>query len=261
MENSFLTRLSPELRNLLYEYIFTSDYAVTLENGRIFHPLTLTCRQLRQETLGLYLSLTSLNAHLDDGPIVPLVRWLRAMGPERCLLIRDVSIWDLHNLNGTLYGADATQRELRNGSPEGQPYVLRPVGRQLFYKNWVFKDIVLTLQSIGLGLARFCIVEEGDRLKETSRFAIMPSSELGGLESSAALAEEFGLSDKERASLVAQLGEGRREVRLLEGRRNIILNFDSAHRLTSIRQTFIPRDEEFYLEGDSAGVLGPDRIV
>ena len=66
----------------------------------------------------------------------------------------------------------------------------------------------------------------------------MPSAEVGGMESSATLAEEFGLSDKELQSLNAQLNKGCSEVRLLEGRRNIILNFDAAHRLTSIRQTF-----------------------
>jgi hypothetical protein len=125
------------------------------------------------------------------------------------------------------------------------------------------KDVILALQAIGLGLARFCVVDGGGEkvLKETSRFAIMPSTELHGLESTAALVAEFGLSDLERASLVRQLEAGKREVRLLEGRRSIVLSFDVTHRITSMRQEFIPRDEEYYLEGDSAGVITTDRIA
>ena len=247
MERSQLARLSPEIRNAIYEFTFTSDYAITLSNNKILHPLTSTCRQIRIESLNMYLALTSFNAHLDDGPATPLANWLRTIGPERCLLLRDVNIWDLHMLNGVLHGIETTQRVLRDGTAEGEAYVLRPVGRQVFHKSWYLKDIILAFQSIGLGLARLCIVQEGDKLKQTSHFAIMPTSELGGVESGVALAEELGLIGAERISLMAQLEQGRREIRLLEGRRNIILTFDSTHKLTSMRQEFIPRDEEFYL--------------
>ena len=195
----------------------------------------------------MYLALTSYNAHLDDGPATPLAQWLLTLGVERCLLLREVNIWDLHMLNGTLHGVEATQRVLSETTDEGKPYILRPVGRQVFNKSWYLKDIVLAFQSIGLGLARFCIVQEGDKLKQTSHFAIMPTSDFGGVESGFAIAEELGLSDTERINLMSQLEQGRREIRLLEGRRNIILNFDPTHKLTSIRQEFIPRDEEFYL--------------
>ena len=81
----------------------------------------------------------------------------------------------------------------------------------------------------------------------TSEFAILPASELGDVESGIALAESLGLSDAERISLIKQLDQGKREIRLPEGRRNIILNFDTGRRLMSMRQEFIPRDEEFYL--------------
>lgn len=247
MECSSLARLSPEIRNAIYEFAFISNYAVTLKDNGILHPLTSTCRQIRSETLGMYLTLTSFNAHLDDGPATPLAQWLKTLGPERCLLLHEVNIWDLHMLNGVLHGTETTQRVLREGTVDGEPYVLRPVGRQVFNKSWYLKDIILAFQSIGLGLARFCIVEDGDRLKQTSHFAIMPTSDLGGVESGIALAEELGLSDAERINLMEQLEQGRREIRLLEGRRNIILNFDSTHKLTAMRQEFIPRDEEFYL--------------
>lgn len=247
MEASIFTRLSPEIRNIVWQYSLSSQYAITLRSNAILHPLTSTCRQIRDETLEMYLDLTSFNAHLDDGPATPLAQWLQTMGSAACLLLREVNIWDMHMLNGTLHGVETTQRMLRQGTLEGESYVLRPVGRQVFHRSWYLKDIILPLQTIGLGLARFCIVENGNRVKETSHFAIMPSSELRGVESAVALAEEFGLSEKERANVMAQLDSGRREIRLFEGRRNIILNFDSDQRLVSMRQEFIPRDEEFYL--------------
>lgn len=247
MEASMLARLSPEIRNAIYEYIFFSDYATTLKTHGIMHPITSTCHQLREESLGMYLSMTRFNAHLDDGPAAPVAHWLRAIGPELCSLLRDVAIWDLRTLNGTLHGVEATQRMLKNGTDEGEPYVLRPVGRQVFHRSWYLKDIIVALQSIGLGLSRLCIVQEGDKLKLTSHFAIVPSAELGSAESGVALAEGFGLSDAERLSLTTQLEQGWREIRLLDGRRNIIMNFDSTLRLTSVRQEYIPRDEEFYL--------------
>ncbi len=75
----------------------------------------------------------------------------------------------------------------------------------------------------------------------------MPASELGDVESGVALAESLGLNDSERVNLMKQLDQGKKEIRLLEGRRNIILNFDTGRRLKSMRQEFIPRDEEFYL--------------
>ena len=195
----------------------------------------------------MYLALTTFNAHLDDGPATPLAQWLKILGRERCLLLGAVNIWDMHMLNAILHGQESTQRLLRDGTETGDAYVLRPIGRQVFHKSWYLKDIIPAFQSIGLGLARFCIVEEGDRLKQTSEFAILPADELGDVESGVALAESLGLSDAERVSLMEQLDQGRREIRLLEGRRNIILCFDTGQRLISMRQEFIPRDEEFYL--------------
>jgi hypothetical protein len=84
---------------------------------------------------------------------------------------------------------------------------------------------------------------------------------LGWLDKTVSLAEAFGLSETERISLESQLERGQREVRLMDGRRSIVLSFDAAQRITEIRQEFIPRDEEYYLEGDSTGVLQPDRIA
>jgi hypothetical protein len=257
-----LLKLSPELRNIIYELALTSAYAVTLEDKKIYHPLTATCRQLRYETLGMYLSLTAFNAHLNDGPITPLADWLKAIGREQCLLLCNLNIWDMHMLNGTLHGTEAAQRLLKAGDDYGRLYVLRPLGRQLFHRSWFLKDVIIALQSMGLSLARFCAVETNGRLlTQTSRFAIMPETELGWLDKTVSLAEAFGLSETERISLESQLERGQREVRLMDGRRSIVLSFDAAQRITEIRQEFIPRDEEYYLEGDSTGVLQPDRIA
>ena len=239
--------LSPELRNLIYEYCFTSAYAVTLQDKSTLHPLTSTCRHLRSETLSMYLALTTFNAHLDDGPATPLAHWLQTLGRDRCLLLGEVNIWDLHMLNATLHGEATTQQLLNSGTEHGDEYVLRPIGRQVFHKSWYLKDIIPAFQSMGLGLARFCIVEPGDRLKQTSKFAILPASELGGVESGVALAESLGLSDVERVSLMAQLDRGEREICLREGRRWIRLCFDTGQKLISISQEFVGRDEEFYL--------------
>lgn len=250
MDASAFALLSPEIRNTIYEYVFSTDYAVTLQTAGIQHSLTMTCRRMRDETLGMYLSLTPFNAHLDDGPATPLARWLESIGPEQCLLLREVNIWDMHMLNATLHGVETTLGMLRDGTKDGQPYILRPVGRQMFHRSWYLKDIILPLQSIGIGLERFCIVSSEGSLTHTSHFAITRSGESGesnGREPSFNLAKDYGLSDSQWTSLKNQLAEGRKDIRLLDGRRIITLNFDSTYRVTSMRQEFIPRDEEFYI--------------
>lgn len=195
----------------------------------------------------MYLGLTPFNAHLDDLPAMPLANWLRTIGAEKCLLLREVNIWDIHMLNGTLHGVETTRQMLKDGTEDGEPFVLQPVGRQLFHRSWYLKDIILPLQSIGIGLERFCIVQNDGMLKQTSHFAIVPTSKPTGVDSVMSRVEEFGLSERERASILDSLEKGKREIRVLDGRRNIILKFDSDQRLQSVRQEFIPRDEEFYM--------------
>lgn len=93
MEATLLARLSPELRNAIWEAVFTSDYAITLQTGGTQHALTKTCRQIRRETLAMYYTAARLNAHLDDGPATPLAKWLQNIGREHCLLVRELNIW------------------------------------------------------------------------------------------------------------------------------------------------------------------------
>ena len=217
MDASGLSALSPELRNLIYEFLFTSNYAVTLACGKIMHPLTRTCRQIRHETLSMYLSLTPFNSHLDDRPATPLAHWLRGIGPDLCVLLREVNIWDLHMLNGVLHGLQSTQEKLKQGAENGEPFVLRPVGREVFHSSWYLKDIIVALQSIGIGLERFCTLQASGGLKQTSHFAIVKLAETQSAGNAMCYVEEFGLSVGEQESLIKQLREGRREVRFLDG--------------------------------------------
>lgn len=93
MDSSSFMRLSPELRNLIYEYALANRYAVTLQDSQVEHSLTKVCRQIRQETLPMYFGRTRFNAHLDDGPMTPLARLLQALDPELVLAVEEINIW------------------------------------------------------------------------------------------------------------------------------------------------------------------------
>lgn len=258
--------LPRELRDHIYNLTFTNPYATTLSlsptpTTTILHPLTRVSRLLRQETLQLSLNLTRFNAHLDDGPATPLANWLRALGPEKCLWLREVGIWDLHMLNGRLVGERASARMLRgeievddDGGGRGT-LVLRPVGRDIFHGSWYLKDIVLTLRDLGLGLRRFCeVLEDGEgrrrqqqqEVKQMSHFAIVPAEGVDN-DDECGLAGQFGLTERERESVNRQLGEGERRIVIHDGRRNITLVYSEHGKLIAMRQQFIPRDEEFYI--------------
>lgn len=100
MESSSLALLPRELRDIIYQYTFTSPYAVTLQPGHIQHPLTKTCSQLRRETIILYYSLTRFNAHLDDGPATPLVNWLaNTSNNELIFRVEEINIWVINRLS------------------------------------------------------------------------------------------------------------------------------------------------------------------
>ncbi|GAB7359975.1 hypothetical protein MBLNU230_g7499t1 [Neophaeotheca triangularis] len=103
MDNSPMASLSAELRNHIYSYIFDDKYATALANGKTQHAICQTSRQLRQETLAMYYANTRFNAHLDDGPSTPLVQWLSHMDREMILSVREISLWDMHNLILQLY--------------------------------------------------------------------------------------------------------------------------------------------------------------
>ncbi|KXS93489.1 hypothetical protein AC579_6909 [Pseudocercospora musae] len=157
MESSLLSRLPPDQKPNVPNSLHIK-YAVTLQSGHVQHPLTKTCRQIRQETLAMYHALTRFNAHLDDGA-TPLAKWLTILGPKLTLILGE----DMHMLNGTLYGED---RLLDRGGTES--YVLRPIGNWVFHRGWYLKDIILSLHCMGLGLSRICIKSPCPAVKLTS---------------------------------------------------------------------------------------------
>lgn len=120
----------------------------------------------------MYLSMNVFNAHLEDGPVKPLATWLYTLGRERCLLLREVNIWDLHMLNASLHGRATTMRV----SEDGQ-YLLRAAGREHYHWDWWLNHLGATLKLMGLGLARFCKPDGNGGLSETSRFAILDMHE------------------------------------------------------------------------------------
>jgi len=181
MDDSLFARLSPEIRNRIYEYAFTSDFAVTLRAHGVEHALTQTCVQIRRETLAMFFTMTRFNAHLDDGPAAPLAHWLRALGAEVVLLINQINLWDLHDLNATLYGEEATQRMMTAATGDDEAYFLRPIGNLVLGQEMYLRDVILALQSIDLELAQFCLADKDDEesgLILTSRFAIVRTQDL-----------------------------------------------------------------------------------
>ncbi|KAI5370771.1 hypothetical protein Slin14017_G016500 [Septoria linicola] len=231
MEASALYRLSPELRNHIYEHVFSSKYAVTLQDQKCQHALTQTCKQLRHETLAMYYSLTSFNAHLDDGPATPLIKWLEVLGAGTVCRIDRINIWDLHMLQFTLHGLSATRQifssgfissqwhhqdshdDLKNGlgprnkTDDQNSYILRPVDIRFAERN--VKAVFLALHSMGLGLARFVVVtspassdpsssaaeEQQPEEKMTSEYAIVPLQSIASTNPWAAI-ESLRLEDQ-----------------------------------------------------------------
>ena len=184
MEASLLYRLPAELRDLVYEYVFESKYAIKLEHGSIQHPLTKTCRQLRAETLPMYYSMTRFNAHLDDGPATRLCDWLKTLGSEQCLLLREVNMWDLHNLVATFHGRQASKEKLLSRELEdGEKYALdteddMPVGTR---PGSIHEDVTLAFRAIGLDLRSFYTTKGGQVWSMTSNCAIVPQDERRGV--------------------------------------------------------------------------------
>lgn len=261
MDASPFARLSPELRNLIYEFAFTASdnlKAVTLQNDRIQHGITKTCRQIRRETLTMYYSMTRFNAHLDDGPSIPLARWLKQIGREHCLLLDEINIWDMHMLNATLHGEESTLRLLRKGTEDGKRYVLQPTGPYLMNRAWYLKDLVIIFYALGLELKNFCAVEDAglNKTSMTSHFAIVPALTTARQQAVNWQHPEFhdllahlGFSDEMADEVNASLATSesnettaKHDVRIRRGRRDTFLSFEGSQ-FVSIRQTFIPREE------------------
>lgn len=93
MDRSPLARLSPELRNHIYKYVFQPCRLVYLGEywrpgpEELQHPLTRTCRQLRAETLAMNMAYTTFYFEKTYDRSALCV-WLRAIGPETVVNLR-----------------------------------------------------------------------------------------------------------------------------------------------------------------------------
>jgi hypothetical protein len=127
----------------------------------------------------MHLALTTFNVHLDDGPVDPLANWLQTLGPEQCLQLRKVNVWDLHNSQGTLLGSEATKLALEAGE-QSKPLVLRQLVQIYWTPAWLH-ELTPRLEAMGLGVMRFCIVD-GASGTGTSRFALVRLDEVETLD-------------------------------------------------------------------------------
>ncbi|KAK5703961.1 hypothetical protein LTR97_002974 [Elasticomyces elasticus] len=272
MDDSPFARLSPELRNAIYEAAFDTEFAITLQDNAIQHGITRTCRQLRRETLHMYYSLARFNAHLDDGPTTPLARWLEVLGRNNCLLLREVNVWDMHMLNATLHGLESTQKLLQSTTAEGK-------------NGWYLKHLVVTLHHLGLEIRNLSLVNaplddpsEGagsttPKPERTSHFAIVPMSDddlvkapacrhpdmrdlLGHLGFQHDMIEEVfdglegtlvGRGDHRSllsGGVTTLVQSEQREIRIRRGRRDIFVQLDGhTGELLSTREAFVPHEE------------------
>lgn len=248
MDASPLARLSPELRNAIYELVFTSDYAITLQTGSLQHALTKICRQARRETLEMYYSIARLNAHLDDRPATPLAQCLKRFGREHCLLLREVNVWDMHMLNATLHGEEATRGLLARTTLEGEHHVLRPIGSWLLDRGWYLKDLIVALHEMGLWLQMFCLEKPGRaELRLTSHFAIVPAScsvarephgELMGLLAQLGFSEGMQQEVLEALSGPGDQSGRKQEFRVRNGRRDFFLCFNGDEFVSVRRRSY-----------------------
>lgn len=133
MDASLFARLSPELRNQIYELSYTLPNRVSL--GPATGPinaqsaLTRTCRQVRRESLLIYYTQARFSAHLNDGPISPLIDWYRAIGPQACLLIPEINVFDMHNHMLSLWSVGMAEEVIANPARRDVSYRVTDVGR------------------------------------------------------------------------------------------------------------------------------------
>lgn len=206
----------------------------------------------------MFYSMTRFNAHLEDGPTTPLTKWLRGLNPQNIDLIKELNIWDLHHLNGTLYGSETAAEKLQERPPPcalrgEKKYILRPLDNWVFAKygtTKTWKDIMIALYDVGFGLLQLCVVDVDyedsylDDLNDTelgevlvaptSSFALvrLDSRPLGEIFTDRStniewLARSAGISEAARAEMIRGLAEGEIVVEVVDGMRRIVVDFTS----------------------------------
>ncbi|KAK5125664.1 hypothetical protein LTR85_011938 [Meristemomyces frigidus] len=85
-QTPLLQKLSPELRNLVYELVVDDDIDINVILQRQ-PPLTLTCREVRSECLAMYYARNTFffdTTSNDDTAFDGLVQWLERIGTGHC---------------------------------------------------------------------------------------------------------------------------------------------------------------------------------
>lgn len=109
MNHSPLARLPPELRNHIYELAFAKyTFADMDQKDEIKNALTRTCRQIRTESLGIFLSSAIYRVDVAvqgqpmyrglpkkrcGGTIEQVTDWLLKQGPTRCKAIALIALY------------------------------------------------------------------------------------------------------------------------------------------------------------------------
>lgn len=84
MDNSPFARLSPELRNHIYEFTLRSQYPqIDFRDIVLFNGLTRTCSQIRCETRTLFYAVNNFAIHgIPMKQLEKFLAFLRQLGPE-----------------------------------------------------------------------------------------------------------------------------------------------------------------------------------
>ncbi|KAK4547558.1 hypothetical protein LTR36_000515 [Oleoguttula mirabilis] len=89
-QTSFLRKLSPELRNMIYELVVDDDHEIDITSEQ--QPaLTRACRETRTESLAMYYALNTFcyeTTSNDNAALDALAQWLRRTGHRNCSNIR-----------------------------------------------------------------------------------------------------------------------------------------------------------------------------
>ena len=171
MEESQLARLSPELRNRVYEYAFLNGLVSPSDcNGVIQPGLTRACHQLRSESLGMFYHTTQFRIRLARGHTRPFTQWLTAIGAEACLLIASMPLENNFGFHFCdILGTEQTATILK--ARGGNTYYITPL-RSLHYHH--MREIVPSLRRMGLGVAQICVRPEIGYKLARSYYVFMP---------------------------------------------------------------------------------------
>ena len=93
MENSSFAKLSPELRNHIYELVLRSNRAsLELRDIKAYSGLSQTCRQIRFESHAMLFALNNFSFTTSNSRLDEFCAFLRAVGPAVIPQIRSLRL-------------------------------------------------------------------------------------------------------------------------------------------------------------------------